>query len=390
MGVGLAIMGLSGIALGSDTMANVGYSNVRYESFLKLYPFGLKNEFGFFFSGSDNIIGLPIISLFEECTAEIKRRNISLKNPTEAAMYLLNFYESSKDYFQVQTDTLLDLFANYLDTVVRLEVDIDNCSESEIINVLNDLNQPEPKEDSNPYAVRLDMYFSQKQLSKIRTISRKKILKELNLKLSTKAYNLIFDGMSSTDNFNGKVTLNIAGFPENSPYPELYMLRIFGIVDNKLLYNHDVSQTSPEHPIQIVVDGEYQYIDRFIGGADFNVVNDFTTFYTKSLINYLSKGEQDYSSQIEYLENLIPNLNSEFQLNDVMHMFQTERRYLEFLKGLSHQEIINVTYELVRMTILMSQYDFSNHRRAGRTGGNITLASIRKHQTFNYIERGSL
>lgn len=390
MGVAITIMGLSGIVIGSDTMANVGYSNVRYESYLKLYPFGANDEFGLFFSGSENIIGIPITTLVEECNAKLKELNLQLKHPTEAAQFLLDFYQSSIDYFQIKSDSLTDIFASYLDTVVRLEVDIDESPESEIIEVLSKLNHYELKENSNPYAVRLDLYFSKKELSKVRTNSRMKILKELNIKMSTKVYNLIFDGMATTDIFNGRITFNFAGFSENSPYPELYTLRVFGFVNNKLLYNHEVTHTSPEHPVQVTMDGEFQYIDRFISGADFNILSDFSTFYTKSLINYLAKSEQDFLSQIEYLETLIPDLNHEFQLSDVIQMFNTENDFLAFIKGLSHQEMITVTYELLRMTILLSQYNFTDYRRAGQTGGSITLASVKKHQPFKYIQRGDL
>ena len=390
MGVDLAILGLFGVVIGSDTMDNTGHLNVRFDSHLKLHPFGKREEFGLYFSGSNNILGIPITTLIEECNANITKDNRSFKQPSEAGLYLLNYYESSIDYFQIKNELIAELFENYLDNVVRFEVDFEEESESEIIETLSKLNLHEVKADSNPYAIRLDLYFNKTEISKLRTKYRKYILETLNLQLSTSIYNLIFDAMARSDVFNGRVTINIAGFNESSPYPELFTLRVFGWVDGRILYNHETTSTSRETPVQVVVDGERGYIERFIGGADFQILTDYSNFYLNSLIKYLKTSDRDFSDQIDYLEELKPVLEEEFQLVDTIPLMENELAFYEFLTELPHQEIINVVYELVRMTILLSQYNFSGIQRAGNTGGKIIIGTIKKHQSFKYVKRGDI
>lgn len=390
MGVGLAIMGLSGIAIACDSMVNVGYSNVRYQSFLKLYPFGANDEFGLFLSGNDSSLGIPLPALIDDCNVHLKSTNLPLNDPTEAGQFLLDFFEPAMEYYQVQPDILLDLFTTYLDTVINIEIDIKEATETELIDVLSKLHQEKQKDFINPGFICLHTYFNKKDLAVIRTRSRKNILDALNLNVSIKVYNLMFDSMAMSEVYHAGITFNIAGFPINSPYPQLFRLRVFGLVDGRLLYNHEVINTSPNKLIQISIEGEQKFIDRFIGGTDFRVLDGFTSFYTKSLISFLEESDQDFSLQIDYLESLIPDLNEAFQITDVMPIFNNEEDFLKFLSGLSHQEILNITNEFVRMTILLSQYDFSDYRRAGQTGGDIILASIKKHQPFTYIKRGNL
>jgi hypothetical protein len=69
---------------------------------------------------------------------------------------------------------------------------------------------------------------------------------------------------------------------------------------------------------------------------------------------------------------------------------ENELAFYDFLTELPHQEIINVVYELVRMTILLSQYNFSGIQRAGNTGGKIIIGTIKKHQSFKYVKRGDI
>lgn len=390
MGVGLAIMGLSGIVIGTDSQVNLGHSNIRYESNLKVFPFGASKEFGVFYSGDSHLLGIPPSILIEECNEHLKQQSLQIENPSAASLFLLNFYQSSLDYFQVKQDILIDLFQGFLEFSIKIELDLNDASDEELIALLSKLNIEASKEESNFGAVRLDLYFTKKELTKIRNENRLRILEQLGLKISTKAYNVMFAAMSRTDIFNGRLIFNIVGFDVTSPYPSLSTLRLFGFVAGKILYNKEVISTSSDHPVQYVVDGEFKFIDRFIGGADFSILNQYTSFYVDTLIKFLEESETNFSNQIEYLKAVKPDLVEEFQLSDTMYNLQNGEDFLNFLTNLSHQEIINVTYELVRMTIMLSQYDFKGYKRSGESGGQVTLGVIKKHQPFQYIQRGNL
>jgi hypothetical protein len=392
MGVNIAILGLSGVVIASDTMENTEHSNVRYDSLIKILPFGAAAEYGLYYSISRKNLGVPIETLIEDINAKLLQSKKVFSNTIDAGKFLINHYQSSIDYYQINHNILAELYETFFYTVVEEELEPSTyaINERELKDILTKISLHKKEEAPNPYLLRLDLYYSKMELKNLRTKYRKYILDKLNLTHTTKVFDLIFDAMSHSDIYVDKSTINIAGYRDASPFPELYILRIFGIVDGRVLYNDELIKTDYEDPTRVVFDGETSYIDRFIGGVDFSILSEFNTFYVKSLIKYLDMSEQDFSSQIEYLEELIPKLEEEFHLADITYMFQNEKDFMEFLSYLPHQEIKRIAYELVRMTILLSQFDFSGSQRAGKTGGDITVATLKKHQPFMYVAKENI